>query len=125
LAKIKDDDKLVEEINDHFPLVSRNLLKIIVDEERSDKVWLAMVKKLSKSPADLRETLIFLARRGAFRHTAFVEGYKALAVKSQHDFGNFMSELYSCNKYEFKYIYDQGLLEYSPFTKNSKFSSVN
>lgn len=116
LAKIKDDEELAIQINNHFPLVSRNLLKNIVDENKSDIVWEAIIKKLIKSPADFRESLIFMAKRGAFRHKVYEDGYKALAKCSQSDFGNFMSELYSINKYEFYYIYNQGLLEDSPFT---------
>lgn len=116
LAKIDNDDELVEKINGHFPLVARNLLHNIIDENRNDKVWEAIVEKLSKSPADLRESLIFMAKRGAFRHTAYQEGCKALAEHSQTDFGNFMSALYSINKYEFYDIYNKGLLEENPFT---------
>lgn len=95
LAKIKDDDELVLQINNHFPLVSRNLLQNIIDEDRTDNVWIAIIQKLSKSPADLRESLIFMAKRGAFRHKAYEEGYKSLAQYSQADFGNFMNALYS------------------------------
>lgn len=115
LASLKDDEKLTVEINNHFPLVARNLLQNIVDENRADIVWEAIVNKLVKSPADFRESLIFMAKRGAFRHKVYEEGYKALAKCSQPDFGNFMSALYSINKYEFYYIYNQGLLEDSPF----------
>lgn len=117
LTKIKDDDELVLQINNHFPLVSRNLLQNIIDENRTDKVWMAIIQKLSKSPADLRESLIFMAKRGAFRHKAYEEGYKSLAKLSQADFGNFMNALYSINKFEFDYIFSQGLLEDSPFTR--------
>lgn len=115
LAIIKDDDELVVQINNHFPLVSKNLLQNIVDENRTDGVWMAIVQKLTKSPADLRESLIFMAKRGAFRHKVYEEGYRSLAKCSQSDFGNFMNALYSINKYEFYYIYNQGLLEDSPF----------
>lgn len=38
IATIKDDDELVEQINGHFPLVARNLLYNIIDENRTDKV---------------------------------------------------------------------------------------
>lgn len=115
LAKITDDTELVKQINGHFPLVSKNLLQNIIDEDRRDDVWMAIIQKLAKSPADLRDSLIFMAKRGAFRHKAYEEGYKALAEKSQSDFGNFMSELYSINKYEFEYIYKQGYFQDSPF----------
>ena len=110
LARIQNDDELVAEINNHFPLVAKNLLQIIIDEYRSDEVWNAIIKKLSSSPADLRESLIFMAKRGAFRHEAYVEGYNVLAKCSQVDFGNFMSILYSINKCEFYDIYNKGLL---------------
>lgn len=117
LAKIKDDEELVKEIKAHYPLVSRNLLMNIVDEARNEMVWYSIVDKLVKSPADLRETLIFLAKRGAFKHKVFVKGYKALAETSQPDFGNFMNALYSINRYEFFDIYEQGLLEDSVFSR--------
>ncbi|MDE6946367.1 MAG: DUF4062 domain-containing protein [Anaeroplasmataceae bacterium] len=116
LARIQNDDELVAEINNHFPLVAKNLLQRIIDEYRSDEVWNSIINKLSNSPADLRESLIFMAKRGAFRHKAFVEGYNVLAKCSQVDFGNFMSTLYSINKFEFYDIYNKGLLEDSPFT---------
>ena len=116
LTSIKDDKELVKQINNHFPLVAKNLIQNIVDESRDDVVWEAIVNKLIKSPADLRDTLIFLARRGAFRHKVYEDGYMALSKCSQHDFGNFISELYSINRYEFYYIYNQGLLEDSPFS---------
>lgn len=117
LAKIDDDNELVVQINNHFPLVSKNLLQNIVDEERSDQVWIAIVQKLSKSPADLRESLIFMAKRGAFRHKVYEAGCPVLAKCSQPDFGNFMNALYSLNKYEFDYLLNQGLLEDSPFKR--------
>ncbi len=117
LAKIQDDKELVKQIEGHFPLVSKNLVKIILDESRSDEVWQAIVRKLSKSPADLRDTLLYLAKRGAFRHKVFMWGYPALAKCSQADFGNFISELYSINRYEFYDIYGQGLLPDSPFAR--------
>lgn len=118
MAWIDDDDELATQINAHFPLAARNLLQNIVDEDRNDQVWLAIIEKLSKSPADLREALIFMAKRGAFRHKVYEEGYKNLAKYSQHDFGNFMNSLYSINKYEFDYIFKQGLLEDSKFTQD-------
>lgn len=117
LTQIKDDHKLAEEIDNHFPLVSRNLLTNIIDEDRTDIVWDAIVNKLSKSPADLREVLIWMAKRGAFRHRVFQGGYKMLAKVNQEDFGNFMHALYSINRYEFYDIYNMGLLEDSPFTR--------
>lgn len=91
------DDEMVEQISSHFTLVSRNLLYNILDENRTDKVWIEIIQKLKKSPADFRETLIFMAKHGAFKHKAFEAGYKALAQCSQPDFGNFMSALYTTN----------------------------
>lgn len=117
LSSIKDDNELAKQIQCHFPLVARNLLQNIIDENRTDAVWISIVQKLSNSPADLRETLIFMAKRGAFRHKVFENGYKELAKCSQSDFGNFMSKLYSINIYEFYYIYNQNLMEDSPFTR--------
>lgn len=115
LAHIDDDIELSKQVRGHFPLVSKNLLKTIVDEKRSDIVWEAIVEKLRKSPADLRDSLIYLAKKGAFCHKVFKDGYLALSKISQPDFGNFISELYSINKYEFYDIFDQGLLEDSEF----------
>ncbi len=117
LTKITDDNELSIKIKGHFPLVSKNLLTNIFDENRSDIVWIAIVEKLSKSPADLRESLLFLARQGAFRHKVFTEGYLVLAEVSQPDFGNFISALYSINRYEFFDIYNKGLLKDSPFSQ--------
>lgn len=117
LAQINDDYELATEIEKHFPLVSKNLLKIIIDENKSDIVWDAIVNKLAYSSADLRDTLIWLAKRGAFKHKVFIDGYKALAKNNQADFGNFMHALYSINRYEFYDIYNKGFLEDSPFTR--------
>lgn len=117
LAQINDDYELATEIEKHFPLVSKNLLKIIIDENKSDIVWDAIVNKLAYSSADLRDTLIWLAKRGAFKHKVFIDGYKALAKTNQADFGNFMHALYSINRYEFYDIYNKGFLEDSPFTR--------
>lgn len=91
MAKIKDDDELAKQISSHFPLAARNLLEIIVDEKRSDIVWDALVNKLAKSPADLRDSLYFLARRSAFKHYVYEKGYLLLAKKSQADFGKLYS----------------------------------
>lgn len=117
LASIKDDNELAVQIQNHYPLVSKNLLKIIMDEERDDIVWDAIVKKLVKSPADLRDSLIHLAKAGAFKHLVYKNGYIELAKCSQPDFGNFLNALYSINKFEFLDIYNQGLLEDSPFSR--------
>lgn len=117
LAQINDDYELATEIEKHFPLVSKNLLKIIIDENKSDIVWDAIVNKLAYSSADLRDTLIWLAKRGSFKHKVFIDGYKALAKTNQADFGNFMHALYSINRYEFYDIYNKGFLEDSPFTR--------
>ena len=117
LAQINDDYELATEIEKHFPLVSKNLLKIIIDENKSEIVWDAIVNKLAYSSADLRDTLIWLAKRGAFKHKVFIDGYKALAKTNQADFGNFMHALYSINRYEFYDIYNKGFLEDSPFTR--------
>lgn len=117
LAQINDDYELATEIEKHFPLVSKNLLKIIIDENKSDIVWDAIVNKLAYSSADLRDTLIWLAKRGAFKHKVFIDGYKVLAKTNQADFGNFMHALYSINRYEFYDIYNKGFLEDSPFTR--------
>lgn len=117
LSRIDDDNRLAEEIRDYFPTVSMNLLKLIVDEKRSNLVWDSIVEQLTKSPVELRESLVFLAYKGAFKHRVFQKGYIALAKCSQSDFGLFIQSLYSINKYEFYDIYNQGLLEDSPFAK--------
>lgn len=117
LAKIKDDNLLAKEIYNYYPLVSKNLLKIIINEDRNDEVWNAIVQKLTKSPADLRDSMIYMAQKGAFHHKVYQDGYLALAKCSQHDFGNFLNSLYSINRYEFFYIFNQNLLEDSSFKK--------
>lgn len=117
LASIKNDDELVDEIKKYFPLVSKNLLLNIMDEDRKDTVWETIIAKLSKSPADLRDALIEMAKRGAIKHKAYILGYNALAKENQADFGNFMNALYSINKYEFIYILKQNLLEDTPFAR--------
>ena len=115
LARITDDDELSKQIQGYIPRVSKNLLEIIVDERRADCVWEAIVNKLEKSPPLLLESLLFLARRGAFRHKVFIKGYQSLAKNSQDDFGTFIHDLYSINRHEFFDIYDQGWLEDSSF----------
>lgn len=117
LAKIKDDDELAKQIERYIPFVSKNLLEVIVDENRSDPVWEALVSKLVKSPVYLCESLLFLARRGAFKHKVYTLGYPLLAKCSQHDFGTFIHALHSINKYEFFDIYNQGLLEDSDLAR--------
>ena len=108
---------MVDEIKKYFPLVSKNLLLNIMDEDRKDTVWETIIAKLSKSPADLRDALIEMAKRGAIKHKAYILGYNALAKENQADFGNFMNALYSINKYEFIYILKQNLLEDTPFAR--------
>lgn len=117
LATIKDDQELANRIQEYFPLVARNLLSTIVDEKRSDVVWDAILNKLTQSPADLRDSLLFLSRRSAFRHPVFSKGYKMLANCSQADFGVFLSDLYLINRYEFNDIFSQGLMKEGPFTE--------
>ena len=117
LARIKNDDELVKEIEDFFPLVSKNLLLSIMREDRSDIVWQTIIKKLSKSPADLRETLIEMAKRGTINHRAYLLGYSELAKINQADFGNFMNALYSINEFEFIRILREDLLEDTPFAR--------
>lgn len=117
LANISDDEILVEQINTHFPLVAKNLLINIMDQNKSDIVWDSIIDKLVKSPADLRDILILMAKRGAFKHRAYIRGYKSLAKYSQHDFGNFINNLYTINKFEFYDIYQQGLLNDGPFAQ--------
>lgn len=120
LAKIKDDNELTAQIHNHYSLVAKNLLMNIVDENRAEIVWDAIVKKLASNPADLRDSLIYLSKLGAFKHYVYSKGYIELAKCSQPDFGIFIHTLYSINKYEFNYIYNQGLLEDSPFSRRLK-----
>lgn len=101
LAMIKDDKKLAEEIQQYFITVSFNLLQNIYEEERKNIVWDAIVEKLSQSPAELRDSLIFLARNGCFNHRVYQKGHEALANASQEYLGGFMRELYSINTVEF------------------------
>lgn len=115
LALIKDDAELAVEISIHFASVSVNLIKLIHEEDRSDVVWNSILTKLEKSPAELRDSLIFLAQRGAFKHYLFEKGCTLLANKDQSCFGGFMSDLYAINKFEFKALLDQGLFHDSIF----------
>lgn len=110
LARIKDDEELAREIANYYPMVAKNVVRLIVYENRSQVVWAAILDKLVKSPADLRDTLIFLAKSGAVSNYLFREGSTKLSVLSQHDFCNFMSDLYSINKYSFFELYHQGLM---------------
>ena len=105
ISKIKDEKELISAINGHFPLVAKNVLINIVDDKHDDDVWKAIVNKLQKSPADLRDTLIFLAKRGAFKHPAYKHGIEKLVEINQQDLYSFMNTLYSINKYEFWDIY--------------------
>lgn len=111
IASINDDAAMVREINRHTPFVSRNLLEIIIDQNRNDTVWNAIIAKLTKSPADLRDSMRFFAKRGTFKHPVFVRGTNALAKVSQSDYSYFLSELYSINKYECHAQLNDGLLE--------------
>lgn len=115
LAQIKDDKELAIKISNYYTTVSANLLKNIVDEKRADIVWDAMVDKLKKSPAELRESLLFLALRGAFKHRVYIQGTLVLSKADQSHFGIFMENLYSINKYEFYDLLSKGVLEDSPF----------
>lgn len=110
LAQIKDDEELCAQIPQYFPAVSENLLKAILYEERSDKVWEAITQRLLSSPPDLRNSLLFLAEAGACNHYVFREGSVRLAKKSQADFCIFLNHLYSINKYEFKKLYSSEYL---------------
>jgi len=74
LAKIEDDRELAQKIMDYTPLVSFNLLKIIAEEDRSNEVWDAIVDKLSKSPAELRDALTYLAKKAHLNTTSTSRG---------------------------------------------------
>lgn len=113
VSKIEDEAELVEAINNHFPLVAKNVLINIVDDDHTDDVWSAIINKLQKSPADLRDAMIFLAKRGAFKHPAYIMGIKKLSEINQQDLYNFMSVLYSINRYEFWDLYKKNYLEQS------------
>lgn len=117
ISQIEDDASMAEEIRTHYPLVAKNVLRNIVDQDHDAIVWSSIIEKLRKEPADLRDSMIFLAQKGAFKHPAYMMGAIALASESQPNFGNFMSELYSINKYEFWALYDANLLEDSELTQ--------
>ena len=113
ISTIKDEKELIKAINGYFPLVAKNVLINIVDDKHDDDVWKAIVNKLQKSPADLRDALIFLAKRGAFKHPAYKYGVEKLVEINQQDLYSFMNTLYSINRYEFWDIYVSYNLEQS------------
>lgn len=117
ISKIKDDEKMAEEISKYIPTVAFNVLKNIIDEDRNNVVWDTITAKLSKSPADLRTALIWLTEKGAFKHKTYIDGVVILSELNQDDFAYFMSTLYSYNKYEFYDLYKKNLLKDSPFAK--------
>lgn len=111
ISKIKDEKELIKAINGYFPLVAKNVLINIVDDKHDNDVWKAIVNKLQKSPADLRDALIFLAKRGAFKHPAYKYGIEKLVEINQQDLYSFMNTLYSINRYEFWDVYTSYELE--------------
>ncbi len=110
ISCIDDDTLIVQEIEKHVPFVAHNVLKNIVDQNRSDIVWSALILKLAKSPADLRDSMRFLANKGAFTHPAFEKGAKKLAEVSQSDYFVFLNDLYSINRYAYRSQMNQGYL---------------
>lgn len=110
ISSISDDSEMAKEIRGHFPLVAKNVFIKIFDEKHDAEVWEAIIQKLQKSPADLRDALIFVTDNGGFKNPAFEKGYISLAKRSQHDYFNFLMNLYRVNKVEFNYVYEQNLL---------------
>ncbi len=110
ISLIKDDALLVQEIEKHIPFVAYNVLENIIDQNRGDVVWDAIILKLAKSPADLRNSMRSLANKGAFNHPAFEKGTKKLAEVSQSDYFVFLNDLFSQNRYAFRAQMNQGYL---------------
>lgn len=115
LGEIKDDDELAREIISYGPLVAKNLVKLLLHQNRSDSVWDAIVEKLKKSPADMRETMIFMAQEHEYRHVVYEKGVEELANISPHDFCIFMGSLMSINANEFRHF--TNLLPQTEFAK--------
>lgn len=102
IAQIEDNNELIRRIAEYTPLVSLNLLKIITEEERPDEVWEAIVDKLAKSPAELRDALTYLAKKGAFKHRVYEKGCEKLASVMPEYFDKFMDRLWSINPFEYR-----------------------
>ena len=136
LGEIKDDDKtftvseknlvyindldssqenVLSAINRLDKLVAKNLVKLLLYQNRSDSVWDAIVEKLKKSPADMRETMIFMAQEHEYRHVVYEKGVEELANISPHDFCIFMGSLMSINANEFRHF--TNLLPQTEFAK--------
>lgn len=121
-----NDDERIAAINAHTPLVAKNVLLNIVDEAHKDELWEAIIEKLKKSYPDFRDALIQLALRGAFKHPVYKKGVVELSREASSDsndqpqpnFGVFINNLYSINRYEFWDLIDQKLLKPSRFTYN-------
>lgn len=120
IAASENDEELVNQINNHYPLVAENVLKKIIYQEHSDAVWNAITKKLIKSPSHMCDALIFLARIGACNNLVFRNGCVELAQKSQPDFCTFLDDLKSINRYEFEKLYNSELLQDDEFKKYLK-----
>ncbi len=98
----------------------------IVDEPHNEKLWIAIIEKLKKSYPDFRDALIQLAMRGAFKHPVYklgvVELSKEVSIDSndqpQPNFGVFINNLYSINRYEFWDLVERKLLKPSRFAYN-------
>ncbi len=110
VSMTENDIELSKKIENHFPIVARRILTKIIDEKHSDCVWEALVTKLKKSPADLRETLYFMTDRAAFSHPFFERGCVNLAECSQVDYFSLLTYVYDTNIYTFEKLYDKKLL---------------
>lgn len=117
VAASENDEVLVSQINNHFPLVAENVLKKIIYQEHSDEVWNAITQKLIKSPSHMCDSLIFLAKMGACNNLVFRNGCVELAKISQPDFCTFLDDLKSINRYEFEKLYHSELLQDDEFRK--------
>ena len=111
LVSMTDDDiELSKKIENHFPIVARRILTKIIDEKHDKCVWNALINKLKKSPADLRESLYFMTDRVAFSHPFFEQGCETLAECSQVDYFSLLTYVYDTNIYTFEKLYAKKLL---------------
>lgn len=104
-SMIESDSKLAKQISERFPIVAKRVLSKIIDEKHDECVWDAIIKKLEKSPADLRDALYFMTDRGAFLHPAFEKGYITLAKCSEVDYFSLLTYVYTVNSFTFKHMY--------------------
>ena len=118
LALITDSDILIDEIESHQVLVSRNLLQLIIHQEREEKVWDAIIRKLANNNCNmLKYSLLKLVEQKHETHYAFITGCSFLAQNSQEEFKKFLKKLFNINNELFIEIYEKNLLSDSEHKK--------